>query len=110
MDTALLDALIDSAYEAAMRNPQRVQRHSVSDNATLQTEIYESPEGSGFRVVCIIFDGLTGATVARVLNHGSDTQSARDWPGDIEAELRRRSAFDGRLSRELSPKPPSPVG
>jgi hypothetical protein len=96
MDTSAIDAAMEAAFAAAMQSPQRVLRHWISGTATLQTDTYVAPGGTGFRVVGLIWDTVTVVSVCRVLQHGPDTSSARDWPADIPAELARLGVLFGR--------------
>jgi len=96
MDTSVVDAAMQPAFAAALQNPQRVRRQWINSTATLQTDTYDSPGGSGFRVVGRIWDAATGVSVARVLNHGPDTGSACDWPADIPTELARLGGLFGK--------------
>ena len=99
MDTSAIDTAMGVAFEAAMRSPQRVLRHWINDTSTLQTDTYVSPGGNGFRVVGRIVDGATGVSVCRVLQHGPDTSSVREWPADIPAELARLGVLFGRRAK-----------
>jgi hypothetical protein len=96
MDTSTIDAAIQSAFTVALQTPQRVLRQWINGTATLQTDTYDSPGGSGFRVVGRIWDTVTGVSVCRVLQHGPDTSSACEWPADIPTELARLGGLFGK--------------
>lgn len=87
MNINQINQLIDEAYEAALLNPTTVARHYIFDNVSLQTDIYTSPYGDGFRIVCIISDN-EGRFIMRVKNHGPDILSEIEWPNEnIETAL-----------------------
>lgn len=86
MGLTAINSAMDAAYVTALANPQKVAPAQVGDdpNQTVQTVTYVAPTGSGFRVVGRIKVGNFSAT--KVLNHGPDTKSERDWPAEgIEA-------------------------
>ncbi len=79
---------MQAAYDAALVNPVKQSPSQVGDdpNQTVQTDVYQAPTGSGFRVVGRIKVGNFSAI--RVRNHGPDTASERDWPVEgIEAAV-----------------------
>jgi hypothetical protein len=83
MDLTPLNTAIDGAFAVAlaqMPNPQRVAPQAIAPNVTLQTDTYEAPTGSGFRVVCRVRVPEANFTATRVRNHGPDSASERDWP------------------------------
>jgi hypothetical protein len=87
--TAINDA-IETAYQTALANPRKQPATPVNGNPdqTVSVILYETPQGSGFRVAGRIT--VAGHCFVRILNHGPDEASARDWP-DIDHEVARRS-------------------
>jgi hypothetical protein len=80
MNLTELNIAIENAYQNALINLERVLPYSIAENVTLQTDIYSSPAGNGFRIKCIVdFPGIN-FSVARVRNHGPDTASELEWP------------------------------
>jgi hypothetical protein len=80
MDITAINSAIDSAFAAALANPQRVMAHFLSENVKLQTDTYVAPNGAGFRVVCQVRVPPSNRIVTRVKNHGPDIKSEKDWP------------------------------
>ena len=86
MNLTAINSAMQAAYDAALVNPLKQAPTQVGDdpNQTVQVVIYQAPTGSGFRVIGRIKVG--GYVATKVLNHGPDTGSARDWPVEgIEA-------------------------
>jgi hypothetical protein len=86
MNLEPINSAMQAAFDAALVNPVKQAPTQVGDdpNQTVQTVVYEAPTGSGFRIVGRIKVGNYTAT--KVLNHGPDTASVRDWPAEgIEA-------------------------
>jgi hypothetical protein len=79
MNIESINQAIESAYQQALQNPQIVQPQEIAENVTLHTEIYYSPNGSGFRVVCRILHDDNETITFRVKNHGPDIKSERSW-------------------------------
>lgn len=80
MNLETLNQIIESAYQDALLNPQRVLVQEIMPNVTLQTDIYTAPNGSGFRIVCNISIPEANLTITKVRNHGPDISSEKDWP------------------------------
>ena len=74
-----LDLIINSAFDAALNDGKRVLQHEIAPNTTLQTDVYETKRGSGFRVVCRINNPEERTTTIRVRNYGPDVNSERHW-------------------------------
>lgn len=86
MNLETIDQAIDTAYQAALNDPQIVAPQTIAENVTLRTDIYSSPRGEGFRIVCAVSVPEANFTVLRVRNHGYDSNSERAWPAEgIEA-------------------------
>jgi len=88
MNITAINSAIDEAYSNAILNGgQRVFSHAIANNVTLQTDSYNSINGNGFRVVCIV-KRQDGASVVRVKNYGPDINSEKEWPEEgIEVAL-----------------------
>jgi len=94
MDLSAINSEMQAAYDAALVNPIKQAATQVGEdpNQTVQTVTYVAPTGAGFRVIGRIKVG--GFTATKVLNHGPDTASERDWPAEgIEAAV---SAFNAK--------------
>jgi hypothetical protein len=79
MNLEPLNQAIEAAYQTALTNPHRVPPQEIAPNVMLQTDIYVSPFGSGFRVVCKIFNPEDKTLTLRVKNQGPDTESEKTW-------------------------------
>ena len=66
-------AAVDAAYAtaAALAVPTRVAAASIGDNASIQTDVYQGPQGSGFQVVAKITLGIR--TIAVCKQSGPET-------------------------------------
>lgn len=82
MNIEQINQLIEEAYQSALNNPQRVLPYNISDNVTLQTDLYSSDEGNGFKIVCVINFPNINYSVYKVRNYGPDTTSEIDWPSE----------------------------
>jgi hypothetical protein len=85
MDTSKIEEAMEAARLEALTEPQRVPPAPVDGDPdqTVEVQTYEAGGVPGFRVVGRIRVG--GYMAVRVMNHGPDTRSEREWPGDIEA-------------------------
>ena len=86
MDLTAINTAMDAAFSAALENPQNVAPNQVGGepNQTVQTVVYQAPEGNGFRVIGRVKAGNFSAI--KIRNHGPDSLSERDWPAEgIEA-------------------------
>jgi hypothetical protein len=79
MDYSALNTLIDSAFNTAIENGNRVFPYEIALNTILQVDTYNSPNGNGFRVVCSIFDKINNTITTRIRNYGPDTKSEQNW-------------------------------
>ncbi|MCX6968481.1 MAG: hypothetical protein NTZ46_12040 [Verrucomicrobia bacterium] len=78
-----VQAAVDSAYQAALAMPQRVATQSIGANATLRTDLYTGPCGSGFIVVATVDLAWRKLVIAR--QHGPE--AGRDQPAPTRASL-----------------------
>ena len=74
---------MDSAFSAALTNPQCVAPHSLADTdsvtqCTLRTDVYNGPHGSGFAVVATLILGDQSVTIVR--QHGPETHREKPAP------------------------------
>jgi hypothetical protein len=103
MNLTAINSAMQAAFDAALVNPVKQAPTQVGDdpNQTVQTVVYEAPTGSGFRVVGRIKVGNYTAT--KVLNHGPDEASVKDWPTEgIEAAA--EAYFAARTQRQRASK------
>lgn len=93
MNLTDLNIAIENAYQNALTNFERVLPYTIAENVTLQTDIYSSPAGDGFRIKCIInFPGIN-FSIVRVRNHGPDIDSELEWPEEgIEQSVKNHIA------------------
>jgi hypothetical protein len=92
MDLTPLDQAVEAAYNTALADPQHVPEQTIAPGVTLQTDVYASPAGNGFRVICKVNIPEAGYIAARVRNHGPDTASEQAWPAEgIEAGAKRHA-------------------
>lgn len=80
MNIEQINQLIEQEYQTALNNPQRVMPYNIDSNITLQTDLYSSEEGNGFKVVCIVNFPEINFSVYKVRNYGPDINSEMDWP------------------------------
>ena len=95
METTHIDAAIEAAFTAATALGARVAKiapqaiptlDSGAASETVQTDVYISAKGSGFRIVgTITFPN--GFSVSRVKQSGWDVKSERPWPANLDAEV-----------------------
>ena len=66
-------AAVDAAFAAALAQtpPQKVAAHQIGTNASLRTDLYAGPQGSGFLVVATVDLGWRSLVITR--QHGPET-------------------------------------
>ena len=83
MDTTTINLAIDAAYDEAIANGgQRTAPQIIAQNATVQTDVYISPNGGGFRVVGIFVEN--NKKFIKTKNYGPDVFSEHDWKEMLE--------------------------
>jgi hypothetical protein len=79
MNLSTINSIIDSVYIESIQNPQRIFPYEISQNVTLQVDLYENNNGNGFRVACKMFDSINKTVKIRVRNYGPDVNSELVW-------------------------------
>lgn len=79
MNTEIIDKEIESLYSQSLNSPQIISPYFVENNENYICEVqtYVSLEGNGFRVIGKLKENEK--TYIRVMNHGPDVNSERDW-------------------------------
>ena len=80
-----ISAEVDAAYAVALAQtpPQKVVTQQIGANATLRTDLYTGPQGSGFLVVATVDLGWRSLVITR--QHGPET--GREQPAPTLAAL-----------------------
>jgi hypothetical protein len=79
MDLNVINSAIEEAYTYALVSPKRVLPQEIFPNVTLQTDVYVSPNGSGFRVICKITNFSEKTITIKIRNYGPDIKSELNW-------------------------------
>lgn len=90
-----INAAMDAAFAKtlALPTPVKVAAHAIGDNATLRTDVYAGPLGSGFAVVATVALPWRKMTLAK--QYGPETWRERPLPTpeSLVAECRKVRAF-----------------
>jgi len=95
-----ISAAVDAAYQTtmALATPVKVAAVAIGDNATLRTDIYAGPKGTGFVVVAIV--DLKWRTLTIAKQHGPETWREKAAPTFAslitECSDRRATAYETR--------------
>jgi len=94
---AQINAAVDAAFQTALaQNPTiQVAIQQIGDNATLRTDLYTGPKGTGFAVVAVIDLGWRKVTISK--QHGPETW--REQPLDCKAIL---DALDANYNAQIA--------
>ena len=73
-------AAVDAAFQTslALPQPQRIAAQSIGDNATLRTDVYTGPRGSGFVVAATVDLGWRRLAITK--QHGPETHREQPAP------------------------------
>jgi len=80
-----IDAAVDAAFQTtlALPTPVKIASQAIGDNATLHTDVYTGPKGTGFAVIAVVDLKWRKLVVAK--QHGPET--AREQPAPTLASL-----------------------
>ena len=105
-----INAAVDAAFTAALANPptQRVAPVAIADNATLRTDIYTGPKGSGFVVAAVVDLKYLKLTIAK--QNGPETWRNQPLAAEdvilshcqLAARIDLDNAYDARCGAGLS--------
>ena len=75
-----MSAAVDAAFQTTLGlpTPARVAPANIADNATLRTDVYTGPKGSGFVVAAVMDLGWRKLTISR--QHGPETPREQPAP------------------------------
>jgi len=77
---AEIHAAVEAAFATtlALATPIRIAPEAIGDNATLRTDVYTGPHGSGFVVIATVNLGWRKLPIAK--QHGPETQREQPAP------------------------------
>ena len=95
-------AAVDAAFQTALAlpQPQRIAPQSVGDNATLRTDVYTGPKGSGLVVVATVTLPWRKLLIAK--QHGPETERERPLPTLASLLMECQAARAKRYAAEAS--------
>ncbi|MEI7957898.1 MAG: hypothetical protein WCI40_02220 [Verrucomicrobiota bacterium] len=97
-----INAAVDAAFQTALAlaQPQRIAPQAIGDNATLRTDVYTGPKGSGFVVVAVVDLKWRKLTVAK--QHGPEAGREQPVPTIASLSQECQKARAARYDAEAS--------
>ncbi|MEI6562090.1 MAG: hypothetical protein WCO68_08415 [Verrucomicrobiota bacterium] len=97
-----INEALNAAFQAtlALTQPRRVAPQEIGDNATLRTDVYTGPHGSGFVVVAVVDLPWRKLVISR--QHGPETHREQPAPTlaslMVECHKARAKCYDAEAS------------
>lgn len=97
-----INAAVDAAYKTTLSqpSPQRVSSRQIGDNATLRTDVYLGPKGSGFVVVATVDIRWRRLVISK--QHGPETWREHPAPEMTQLVAECQRARAARYEAEAS--------
>jgi len=97
-----ISAAVDAAFQTtlALAQPQRVAPQTIGDNATLRTDLYTGPKGTGFVVAAVVDLKWRKLVIAK--QHGPETGREQPTPSLTSLLKECQKARAARYEAEAS--------